>query len=152
MQELDLRPRHEEMFLSLLRRKNRHGISKLFDSIGAGEEMRETAIALSSAYGSPESVLKTLRSLSLNRTMDEAADELEVICSILENQDMENIHLDFSLVKRHELLQRRHVPGIHRRHYRRECFPAGSTTSSLKKWTKEPRKIPAPSASRSIWI
>ena len=98
LQELDLRPRHEEMFLSLLRRKNRHGISKLFDSIGAGEEMRETAIALSSAYGSPEGVLKTLRSLSLNRTMDEAADELEVICSILENQDMENIHLDFSLV------------------------------------------------------
>ena len=65
LEELSLRPKHEEMFLSLLRKKNRHGIMTLFDSIGVDEELRETAITLASTYGSPESVLKTLGSPSM---------------------------------------------------------------------------------------
>ena len=34
LQEIDLRPKHEERFLSLLIKKNVHGIKTLFDSIG----------------------------------------------------------------------------------------------------------------------
>ncbi len=98
LQNLDLRPKHEEMFLSLLRKKNIHGIRTLFDSIGIDESTRETAIALASTYGSPESVIEVLRGLSLNDTMDEALDELEIICSILEAQGADGVHLDFSLV------------------------------------------------------
>ena len=98
LEELSLRPKHEEMFLSLLRKKNRHGIMTLFDSIGVDEELRETAITLASTYGSPESVLKTLGSVSLNETMDSAIEELSVICGILEDQELDGIHLDFSLV------------------------------------------------------
>lgn len=48
LDELNLRPKHEEMFLSLLRKKNRHGIMTLFDNIGVDEELRETAITLAS--------------------------------------------------------------------------------------------------------
>ena len=98
LDELNLRPRHEEMFLSLLRKKNRHGITTLLDSIGIDEELRETAITLASTYGSPESVLKTLESVCLNSTMDRAVEELSVICGILEDQDLDGVHLDFSLV------------------------------------------------------
>mgnify|MGYP000466516408 FL=1 len=98
MDELNLRPKHEEMFLSLLRKKNRHGIMTLFDSIGVDDELRETAITLASTYGSPESVLKTLETVSLNETMDKAVDELSVICSILADRDLDGVHLDFSLV------------------------------------------------------
>ncbi len=98
LDELNLRPKHEEMFLSLLRKKNRHGIMTLFDSIGVDEELRETAITLASTYGSPESVLKTLETVSLNETMDKAVDELSVICSILADRDLDGVHLDFSLV------------------------------------------------------
>ena len=98
LQELELRPKHEEMFLSLLRKKNVHGIRTLFDSIGTGDELRETAIALASTYGSPESVIEVLRESSLNDTMDEALDELETICRILEAQGADGVHLDFSLV------------------------------------------------------
>ena len=98
LEELSLRPKHEEMFLSLLRKKNRHGIMTLFDSIDVDEELRETAITLASTYGSPESVLKTLGSVSLNETMDSAIEELSVICGILEDQELDGIHLDFSLV------------------------------------------------------
>lgn len=98
LDELNLRPRHEEMFLSLLRKKNRHGITTLLDSIGIDEELRETAITLASTYGSPESVLKTLESVCLNSTMDRAVEELSVICDILEDQDLDGVHLDFSLV------------------------------------------------------
>ena len=98
LQELELRPKHEEMFLSLLRKKNVHGIRTLFDSIGTGDELRETAIALASTYGSPESVIGVLRESSLNDTMDEALDELETICRILQAQGADGVHLDFSLV------------------------------------------------------
>lgn len=98
LDELNLRPKHEEMFLSLLRKKNRHGIMTLFDSIGVDEELRETAITLASTYGSQESVLKTLETVSLNETMDKAVDELSVICSILADRDLDGVHLDFSLV------------------------------------------------------
>ena len=98
LQELELRPKHEEMFLSLLRKKNVHGIRTLFDSIGTGDELRETAIALASTYGSPESVIEALRESSLNDTMDEALDELETICRILQAQGADGVHLDFSLV------------------------------------------------------
>lgn len=98
LDELNLRPKHEEMFLSLLRKKNRHGIMTLFDSIGVDEELRETSITLASTYGSPESVLKTLETVSLNETMDKAVDELSVICSILADRDLDGVHLDFSLV------------------------------------------------------
>ena len=98
LDELNLRPKHEEMFLSLLRKKNRHGIMTLFDSIGVDEELRETAITLASTYGSPESVLKTLEAVSLNETMDKAVDELSVICGILADRDLDGVHLDFSLV------------------------------------------------------
>lgn len=98
LDELNLRPKHKEMFLSLLRKKNRHGIMTLFDSIGVDEELRETAITLASTYGSPESVLKTLETVSLNETMDKAVDELSVICSILADRDLDGVHLDFSLV------------------------------------------------------
>ena len=98
LDELNLRPKHEEMFLSLLRKKNRHGIMTLFDNIGVDEELRETAITLASTYGSPESVLKTLETVSLNETMDKAVDELSVICSILADRDLDGVHLDFSLV------------------------------------------------------
>ena len=70
----------------------------LFDSIGVDEELRETAITLASTYGSPESVLKTLETVSLNETMDKAVDELSVICSILADRDLDGVHLDFSLV------------------------------------------------------
>jgi len=98
LDELNLRPKHEEMFLSLLRKKNRHGIMTLFDSIGVDEELSETAITLASTYGSPESVLKTLETVSLNETMDKAVDELSVICSILADRDLDGVHLDFSLV------------------------------------------------------
>ena len=98
LQELNLRPRHEETFLVLLRKKNRHGIRALFDSIGAEEELRETAIALASTYGTPDSVLGELRALCLNETMEEAVDELETICAILSAQGLGGVHLDFSLV------------------------------------------------------
>ena len=98
LQELELRPKHEEMFLSLLRKKNVHGIRTLFDSIGTGDELRETAIALASTYGSPESVIEVLRESSLNDTMDEALGELETICRIRQAQGADGVHLDFSLV------------------------------------------------------
>lgn len=98
LEELNLRPKHEEMFLSLLRKKNCHGITTLFDSIGVDEDLRETAITLASSYGAPDSVLKTLEAISLNDTMDAAVEELAVLCGILEAHGAEGIHLDFSIV------------------------------------------------------
>ena len=97
LKELNLQPRHEERFLSLLREKNCHGIQTLFDSLKIDDELREKAIALASAYGNMDSVLKTLKSISLNETMDRAIDELSTVCGVLEEQGFDNVHLDFSI-------------------------------------------------------
>ena len=97
LKELNLQPRHEERFLSLLREKNCHGIQTLFDSLKIDAELREKAIALASAYGNMDSVLKTLESISLNETMDRAIDELSTVCGVLEEQGFDNVHLDFSI-------------------------------------------------------
>ena len=97
LEELNLQPRHEERFLSLLREKNCHGIQTLFDSLKIDDELREKAIALASAYGNMDSVLKTLESISLNETMDRAIDELSTVCDVLEEQGFDNVHLDFSI-------------------------------------------------------
>ena len=97
LKELNLQPRHEERFLSLLREKNCHGIQTLFDSLKIDDELREKAIALASAYGNMDSVLKTLESISLNETMDRAIDELSTVCGVLEEQGFDNVHLDFSI-------------------------------------------------------
>lgn len=97
LKELNLQPRHEERFLSLLREKNCHGIQTLFDSLKIDDELREKAIALASAYGNMDSVLKTLENISLNETMDRAIDELSTVCGVLEEQGFDNVHLDFSI-------------------------------------------------------
>ena len=97
LEELNLQPRHEERFLSLLREKNCHGIQTLYDSLKIDDELREKAIALASAYGNMDSVLKTLESISLNETMDRAIDELSTVCGVLEEQGFDNVHLDFSI-------------------------------------------------------
>lgn len=97
LKELNLQPRHEECFLSLLREKNCHGIQTLFDSLKIDDELREKAIALAAAYGNMDSVLKTLESISLNETMDRAIEELSTVCGVLEEQGFDNVHLDFSI-------------------------------------------------------
>ena len=97
LEALNLRQKHEERFLSLLREKNCHGIQTLFDSLKIDDELREKAIALASAYGNMDSVLKTLESISLNETMDRAIDELSTVCGVLEEQGFDNVHLDFSI-------------------------------------------------------
>ena len=97
LKELNLQPRHEERFLSLLREKNCHGIQTLFDSLKIDDELREKAITLAAAYGNMDSVLKTLESISLNETMDRAIDELSTVCGVLEEQGFDNVHLDFSI-------------------------------------------------------
>ena len=97
LEELNLQPRHEERFLSLLREKNCHGIQTLFDSLKIDDELREKAIALAAAYGNMDSVLKTLESISLNETMDRAIEELSTVCGVLEEQGFDNVHLDFSI-------------------------------------------------------
>ena len=97
LKELNLQPRHEERFLSLLREKNCHGIQTLFDSLKIDDELREKAIALASAYGNMDSVLKTLENISLNETMDRAIEELSTVCGVLEEQGFDNVHLDFSI-------------------------------------------------------
>ena len=97
LEELNLQPRHEERFLSLLREKNCHGIQTLFDSLKIDDELREKAIALAAAYGNMDSVLKTLENISLNETMDRAIDELSTVCGVLEEQGFDNVHLDFSI-------------------------------------------------------
>ena len=97
LKELNLQPRHEERFLSLLREKNCHGIQTLFDSLKIDDELREKAIALAAAYGNMDSVLKTLESISLNETMDRAIEELSTVCGVLEEQGFDNVHLDFSI-------------------------------------------------------
>ena len=97
LKELNLQPRHEERFLSLLREKNCHGIQTLFDSLKIDDELREKAIALAAAYGNMDSVLKTLESISLNETMDRAIDELSTVCGVLGEQGFDNVHLDFSI-------------------------------------------------------
>ena len=97
LEALNLRPKHEERFLSLLREKNCHGIQTLFDSLKIDDELREKAITLASAYGNMDSVLKTLESISLNETMDRAIDELSTVCGVLEEQGFDNVHLDFSI-------------------------------------------------------
>lgn len=96
--ELNLRPKDEEGFLSLLRKKNVHGIRTFFDDMGTDGRLVETAVALASTYGLPGDVIGTLRKSSLNDTMDRALDELEIICRILEAQEDASVHLDFSLV------------------------------------------------------
>lgn len=98
LEELHLRPKHEEKFLTLLQEKNAHGIRALFDSLKIDEDLREKAITLASTYGSMDTVLKTLETISLNDTMDQAIDQLSVICQVLEEQGFDNIHLDFSIV------------------------------------------------------
>ena len=97
LKELNLQPRHEERFLSLLREKNCHGIQTLFDSLKIDDELREKAITLAAAYGNMDSVLKTLESISLNETMDRAIEELSTVCGVLEEQGFDNVHLDFSI-------------------------------------------------------
>ena len=97
LQELHLRPKHEEKFLTLLREKNAHGIRTLFDSLKIDETLRETAITLATTYGCMDTVLKTLETISLNDTMDQAIEELSEICQILEEQGFDNVHLDFSI-------------------------------------------------------
>ena len=97
LEALNLRPNHEERFLSLLREKNCHGIQTLFDSLKIDDELREKAIALAAAYGNMDSVLKTLESISLNETMDRAIEELSTVCGVLEEQGFDNVHLDFSI-------------------------------------------------------
>ena len=98
LQELKLKPKHEEKFLSLLREKNIHGIRTLFDGLKIRDEYRESAITLASTYGSLSSVLKTLESISLNETMDQAIEELDIICDILTSQGFTDVNLDFSMV------------------------------------------------------
>lgn len=98
LEELKLKPRHEEKFLALLREKNAHGIRTLFDSLKICDDYRESAITLASTYGCMDTVLKTLRSISLNETMDKAIDELETISDILSVQGFDDVHLDFSIV------------------------------------------------------
>ena len=97
-QELKLKPKHEEKLLSLLREKNIHGIRTLFDGLKICDEYRESAITLASTYGSLSSVLKTLESISLNETMDQAIEELDIICDILTSQGFTDVNLDFSMV------------------------------------------------------
>lgn len=98
LQELNLKPKHEEKFLTLLRKKNIHGIRTLFDGLKIRDEYRESAITLASTYGSLSSVLKTLESISLNETMDQAIEELDIICDILTSQGFTDVNLDFSMV------------------------------------------------------
>lgn len=98
LQELHLSPKNEEKFLTLLREKNTHGIRSLFDRLRLPQEYRETAITLASTYGSMASVLKTLQSISLNETMDQAIGELETICDVLTMQGFTSVYLDFSIV------------------------------------------------------
>ena len=98
LQEVKLSPKNEDKFLTLLREKNSHGIRALFDSLRLPEEYRETAITLATTYGSMTNVLKTLRSISLNETMDQAIEELETICDVLTMQGFTSIYLDFSIV------------------------------------------------------
>ena len=97
LEALNLRPKHEDRFLSLLREKNCHGIQTLFDSLKIDDELREKAITLAAAYGNMDSVLKTLESISLNETMDRAIEELSTVCGVLEEQGFDNVHLDFSI-------------------------------------------------------
>lgn len=98
LEEMNLRPKDEEMFLSLLRKKNIHGIRTLLRGIGTEEALKETAIGLASTYGEPDSVLARLRPLALNSAMNEALDELEIIWGILKAQGAEGVNMDFSLV------------------------------------------------------
>lgn len=98
LQELNLSPKNEDKFLTLLREKNTHGIRSLFDSLRLSQELRETAITLSSTYGSLRQVLQVLQSISLNDTMDQAISELETICDVLTAQGFTSVYLDFSIV------------------------------------------------------
>ncbi len=97
LQELNLPPKPMQTFLDLFREKNVHGIQSLFDSLNIEETLKETALALAAAYGSPDSVLSGLKTISLNETMCEAVDELSAVCDILKAEGFENILIDFSI-------------------------------------------------------
>lgn len=97
LEALQLKPKHEAKFLTLLREKNCHGIRALFDSLKVDEDLREKAITLASTYGLMEHVLPVLESLCLNPAMDAAVEQLSQICDTLMHQGFSNVHLDFSI-------------------------------------------------------
>lgn len=98
LEALSLPAEAEKKLLELLREKNQHGIRQLCQERNIADALTEKVVALSSAYGPMNTVLKTLKTIILNDTMKQAVDQLEAICDLLIAQGFCNIHLDFSIV------------------------------------------------------
>ena len=98
LEALNLSPKYEQKLFALLREKNCHGIEEMSRELQLADNITEKIIALASAYGSMDSVLKTLHDISMNETMKNAVNQLECICNLLISQGFCNIHLDFSIV------------------------------------------------------
>ncbi len=88
----------EKMVFKYIGEKNLHGIENLCEQTGANENDYATLINLISTYGTIDSVIEKLKSISINSKMDDLISELENICNILKLNDLDNIQIDFSII------------------------------------------------------
>lgn len=88
----------EKTVFKYIGEKNLHGIENLCQQTGANENDYATLINLISTYGTIDSVIEKLKSISINSKMDDLISELENICNILKLNDLDNIQIDFSII------------------------------------------------------
>lgn len=88
----------EKTVFKYIGEKNLHGIENLCQQTGANENDYATLINLISSYGTIDSVVEKLKSISINSKMDDLISELENICNILKLNDLDNIQIDFSII------------------------------------------------------
>ena len=98
LEELHLNGEQEKIIFQFINEKNAHGIEKMCGQTDMNQEIYKKLMALISAYGSIDSVLKKLQHISTNAKMDRFIEELKSIGEILKLNGCEHVQMDFSVI------------------------------------------------------
>lgn len=99
LEETGLGPGKRRQVLKAIREKNAHEIRNICYEKNVADDLEEKLVALAMTYGGLKEMLPKLQTLCCNERMEEALEELKVICRCLEACcGDDRFHLDFSIV------------------------------------------------------
>jgi len=88
----------QAQLLSLIGEKNLHSVAALCETAGVSKENAELLTSLISVYGPLEETLAAYEAMPLPPACQPGMSSLRIISSMLTNQGIENVNLDFSVV------------------------------------------------------
>lgn len=98
MDAMKLTSREEKQMLTLLQEKNCNGVESFCNSKNIDYELSETAQMIASMYGPVKDVLKKINDRAVGEKMINSVQELKILLDTLDEDVLEHINMDFSIV------------------------------------------------------